>query len=472
ICYTGDILNPRRTKYNLKYYIDLARQLEERGAQILAIKDMAGLCKPDAAEQLVRALKQEIGIPIHFHTHDTAGIQAASVLLASHAGVDIVDAAMAPMSGGTSQVNLNTLCESLAHQSRATGLDPQSLDDMADYWRAVREFYLPFESVVLPGTADLYNHEMPGGQYTNLYEQARALGMADRWSDVCCAYAQVNQLLGDIVKVTPTSKAVGDMALFMVANRLTSDDVLHGERELNFPESVVDLVSGAMGQPIGGFPEAVRKRILKDRPAFEGRPGATLPPVDFELAAGELGTLLGRRPSHREVLSSLLYPQVFRDFATHRRNYGDTSVIPTPTFFFGMQTGEEFGAEIEPGKTLFIKYFATGSPHPDGTRTVFFELNGQPRDVTVEDHAIEATVARNVQADPTNPAHVAATMPGVVVNVAVAPGDKVAAGQKLLIVEAMKMQTTFTADRAGTVGQLLVSSGTQIATGDLLLTIE
>ncbi|WP_437203792.1 pyruvate carboxylase [Planctomicrobium sp. SH664] len=472
ICYTGDLLNPKRTKYNLQYYVNLAKELEKRGAHFLAIKDMAGLCKPEAAHLLVSTLKQEVGLPIHFHTHDTAGIQAASLLLASNAGVDVVDAAMAPMSGGTSQVNLNTLCESLRNQSRDTELDTVALDDLAEYWRVVREFYLPFESVVLPGTADLYNHEMPGGQYTNLFEQARALGMASRWPDICHAYADVNQLFGDIVKVTPTSKAVGDMALFMVANELTSTDLMNSDRELAFPESVIDLISGAMGQPPGGFPAAVKQRILKGRPEFTERPGATLPPINFEEVAAKLEPVLGRKPTHRDVLSSVMYPQVFKEFAVHRRDYGDTSVLPTPVFFFGMQAGEEFGADIEQGKTLFIKFVATGTPHPDGTRTVFFELNGQPRDVTIDDRSVESTVHKNIQADPANPTHIAANMPGMVVSVAVQAGDKVSKGQKLLVVEAMKMQTTINADRDGKIGQLLVNSGTQVSTGDLLLTIE
>jgi len=472
ICYSGDLLNPSRTKYNLKYYVELAKELEKSGAHILAIKDMAGLCKPEAAELLVRTLKQEVGLPIHFHTHDTAGIQAASLLLASQAGVDVVDAAMAPMSGGTSQVNLNTLCESLHYQTRDTELDPHRLDEIAEYWRGVREFYLPFESVVLPGTADLYNHEMPGGQYTNLYEQARALGMADRWSEICQAYADVNAMFGDIVKVTPTSKAVGDMALFMVANELTPTDLLNSDRELAFPESVIDLIGGAMGQPAGGFPEAVQKRILKDRQPFVGRPGETLAPVDFEQAATKLVSLLGREPSHREVLSWVMYPGVFKDYAKYVKDHGDTSVLPTPAFFFGMHAGEEFAADIEPGKTLFIKFLATGTPHPDGTRTVFFELNGQPRDVTIDDRSVESTVQKNIQADPTNAGHVAASMPGMVVSVAVQQGDKIKKGQKLLVVEAMKMQTTLNADRDGTVGQLLIKAGTQVSTGDLLLTIE
>jgi len=472
ICYSGDLLNPNRTKYNLKYYVELAKKLEKMGAHILAIKDMAGLCKPEAAHLLVSTLKQEVGLPIHFHTHDTAGIQAASLLMASHAGVDIVDAAMAPMSGGTSQVNLNTLCESLHHQPRDTRLNTHDLDSVAEYWRCVREFYLPFESVVLPGTADLYNHEMPGGQYTNLFEQARALGLADRWQDICQSYAEVNELFGDIVKVTPTSKAVGDMALFMVANELTPDDLMNSDRELAFPESVIDLISGAMGQPPGGFPDAVKKRILKGGKEFLERPGEVLPPIDFKAEAEKLVPILNREPTIRELLSFVMYPGVFKDYALHRKNYGDTSVLPTPVFFFGMNSGEEFAADIEPGKTLFIKYLATGSPHPDGTRTVFFELNGQPRDVTIDDRSVESSIQKNIKADASNPTHMAASMPGMVVSIAVQQGDKVSKGQKLLVVEAMKMQTTINADREGKIGQLLMKAGTQVAAGDLLLTIE
>jgi len=472
ICYSGDLLNPNRTKHDLKYYVALAKELESMGAHILAIKDMAGLCKPEAAFQLVTALKQEVGIPIHFHTHDTAGIQAASLLRGADAGVDIVDAAMAPMSGGTSQVNLNTMCEALEHQPRDTKMSARLMDDTAEYWRCVREFYLPFESVVLPGTADLYNHEMPGGQYTNLYEQARALGLADRWGEVCQSYAEVNQLFGDIVKVTPTSKAVGDMALFLVANNYKAADILDNERELAFPESVIDLISGAMGQPPGGFPPEVVQRIVGERDTFEDRPGATLPPVDFAAVATKLEKLLGRKATQREVLSSLLYEKVFADFANHRKAYGDTSVLPTPVFFYGMAPAEEMDADIERGKTLFIKFLTTGSTHEDGTRTVFFELNGQPRDVTLEDKTAVATVKKNIKADPDNPEHIASSMPGMVVAVHVKEGETVKKGQTLLALEAMKMQTTVNADKAGTIGQLLVKSGTQVEAGDLLLTVE
>ncbi len=470
ICYTGDILNPNRTKYSLKYYVELAKQLEKMGAHILAIKDMAGLLKPAAARQLVKALKEEIGIPIHLHTHDTAGIQAASILAAADVGLDIADAAMAPFSGGTSQVNLNTLSEALRFTDRPTGLESSHLDTLADYWGATREFYTPFESLVLPGTADLYNHEMPGGQYTNLFEQARALGMSHRWREICKAYAEVNQMFGDIVKVTPTSKSVGDMALFMVANDVSSNDILNGERDYSYPASVVDLISGAMGLPPGGFPEKVKQRILNGKPSFEGRPGDTLPPADFAAERVKMQTLLGREPNNQEVLSSILYPRVFEDFAKHRIAFSDTSELPTPVFFYGMEAGEEIAVAIEAGKTLIIRYLTTGIPHPDGRRSVFFELNGQPRDVMILDRAEEPKTPRNPKGDLNNLKHIVAQMPGMVVNVAVVPGAQVKKGQKLLSLEAMKMETSVVADMDGTIAEVLVKSGSQVDNGDLVAT--
>lgn len=472
ICYTGDLTNPNRTKYSLKYYVDLAKQLEKMGAHILAIKDMAGLCKPAAATELVKALRQEIGIPIHFHTHETAGTQIASILNGAEVGLDIADAAMAPLSGGTSQVNLNTLSESLRFTDRATGLDSEHIDSIADYWSAVREFYKPFESIGLPGTADLFNHEMPGGQYTNLYQQARALGLSDRWRDVCRVYAEVNRLFGDIVKVTPTSKAVGDMALFMVANDISADDVLNSEREFSYPASVIDLIGGAMGQPPGGFPEQVKKRILKDGPAFEGRPGETLPDADFEAEAASLEKLLGRKPTSREVVTSLLYPRVFEDFARHQHEFSDTSTLSTPVFFYGLEGGEEIAIDIEKGKTLIVRYLTTGIPHPDGQRSVFFELNGQPRDVLVVDRSHEPDVKTNPKADLNDPKHVGAQMPGMVVLVAVTAGAKVKKGEKLFTLEAMKMETTVSAESDGVVASVLVQTGSQVEAGDLMLTYE
>ena len=472
ICYSGDILDPSRTKYDLKYYVELAKQLEKMGAHILAIKDMAGLCKPAAASKLIGALKQEIGIPIHFHTHDTAGIQAAAVLAAAQAGVDIADMAMAPMSGGTSQPNMNTISQALQFSDRDTGLDRKNLDDIAAYWRSAREFYVAFESQVLPATADLYEHEMPGGQYTNLYQQARALGLADQWSHICKVYADVNQLFGDIVKVTPTSKAVGDMALFMVANEMTVDDVLDGDRELAYPASVLDLIGGRMGQPPGGFPPEVIKIILRDEEPVSGRPGASMPPADFHRAAAEAEEFLKREPTRQEVVSYLLYPKVFRQYAEHELAYSDVSALPTPAFFYGLEPGEEIAVDIEAGKTLIIKYLAQGEAHPDGTRTVFFELNGQPREVTVTDRSLAPDVPKAIKADPSDPNQVGASMPGMVVTVSIQLGDPVAKGQPLLTLEAMKMETTITAEKAGKVTQVLVKSGSHVETGDLLVTIE
>lgn len=472
ICYTGDLLNPKRTKYDLKYYVDLAKHLEQMGAHILAIKDMAGLCKPDAAHLLIKTLKQEIGIPIHFHTHDTSGIQAASILKGAEVGLDIADMAMAPMSGNTSQPNLNTILASLEFTDRNTELNQRSIDEIAEYWRCTREFYAPFETTVLPSTADLYNHEMPGGQYTNLFAQAQALGLADRWSEVCSIYADCNTLLGDIVKVTPTSKAVGDLALFLVANDFTTESVLDESKEFAFPQSVVDLVGGMMGQPPGGFSEKLIKRVLQNREPVVGRPGESLPAADFAEAGKEVAKFFEREPTRREIVTYLLYPKVYKDFVLHYRKFGKVAAIPTPYFFFGQSPGEEFAVEIEEGKTLIVKFLAVSEGHADGHRTVFFELNGQPRDVSVLDLSLDSETTSRIKSDPGNPKHVGSTMPGMVVTVAVNAGDKIVKGQKLLTLEAMKMETTINAERDGTVGKVHVAAGLQVETGDLLVELE
>ncbi|MEX2121777.1 MAG: pyruvate carboxylase [Pirellulales bacterium] len=472
ICYTGDVLDAKRTKYDLKYYVELARELESMGAHILAIKDMAGLCKPFAAELLVRTLKQEVGIPIHFHTHDTSGVQAAAILKAAEVGLDIADAAMAPLSGLTSQPNLNSVVESLRFTPRDTGLSGDDLELTAQYWEAVREFYAPFETSMKASTADVYRNEMPGGQYTNLFEQAQAIGLGRRWHEICRMYAEVNRLFGDIVKVTPSSKAVGDMALFLVVNNLTVADVLDPKRDLNFPESVVDLMAGRMGRPPGGFPTKVQKRILRGQKPLGGRPGASLPPADFEATADELARAWGRPPSRRDVLSYLIYPRVLGELVEHQVKYGDTGILPTPTFFYGPVPNEELSVDIEPGKTLIIKLLTVGEPHPDGRRTVFFELNGQPRDVTVRDVSLDAEVESRPKADPNNATHVAAPMPGMVVHVGVQAGDTVAQGAKLLTMEAMKMETTLYAERDGQIAEVLVQPGHQVDTGDLVVRWE
>ncbi len=472
ICYTGDMLNSARPKYSLKYYVDLAKELEKMGVHILAIKDMAGLCKPYAAKKLVEALKKEIGIPIHFHTHDTSGAAAASVLEAAEVGLDIADGALAPMSGLTSQPNLNAMVEALRFGPRETGLDVEQLRYLAHYWQAVREFYTPFESDMKAPDSDLYLHEMPGGQFTNLLEQARALGLASRWDEVCRMYAAVNQLLGDIVKVTPTSKSVGDLALFLVTNNLGVDAVLDPSREFAYPESVIDLLAGRMGQTPGGFPPEVQKRILRDVKPVKGRPGESLPPADFTAANAAVKKLLGRDPTDQEVLSHLLYPRVYQDFATHLAQYSDTSMLPTPYFLFGHQPGEELTIDIEPGKTLIIKLLTVGEPHPDGQRTVFFELNGQPRSVSVFDKSLKTEVVRRPKADPTDSKQVAAPMPGLVVTVAVKPGDNVKKGAKLLSLEAMKMETTLYAEADGRVADVLVKPGTPVEAGELVVQME
>jgi len=472
ICYTGDILNPKRQKYSLKYYVDLAKELQRMGAHILAIKDMAGLCKPAAARLLVSTLRQELDIPIHFHTHDTAGIQASSILNAADEGLEIADGAVASMSGGTSQVNLNTLVEALRFSKRESRLDTDALTQLSEYWKSVRQFYAPFEGESLVAAGDLYQHEMPGGQYTNLFQQAKALGLSHRWDQVCKMYAAANEMLGDIVKVTPTSKAVGDLALFMVANDLTADDVANGVRELAYPGSVLDLVGGMMGQPPGGFPEKVKRAILRNNPEVNARPGETLPDHDFAGTEKLLEAKIGRPPTMQETVTSALYPKVFDEFMTHLKDYGDVSLLPTPIFFYGPSLGEEFSVDIEPGKRLIIKFLAVGEPRPDGIRTVFFELNGQPREVEVVDRSIETKTAKRTKADPNDPTHVAAAMPGMVIGVATTQGAKVTKGQKLLSLEAMKMETVLNAERDGEVAQLLVQSGSQVEAGDLLLVLK
>jgi pyruvate carboxylase len=474
ICYTGDILDPTRTKYSLQYYVRMARRLVEMGTHVLGIKDMAGLCKPYAAYALVKALKEEVGVPIHFHTHDTSGVNAGSVLRAADAGVDIADAALASMSGMTSQPSLNGIAAALRNTERDTELDQEALDDLSRYWAAVRESYFPFEEGMKAPGPDVYEHEMPGGQYTNLRQQARNLGLDDRWQEVCDAYAAANRLVGDIVKVTPSSKVVGDLALFLVTNRLTAEDVMNARAPLAFPRSVVEMMQGYLGQPEGGWPKAFQELVLKSAHAepIVGRPGAAIPPADFAAAAEEIQTKTRREAGDEDVLSYLLYPQVYLDFQKHVVQYGDTSTIPTAQFFYGLQPGEETSIEIERGKTLFVKYLTTGEVREDGTRTVFFELNGQPRAVTVADRSVAATIKRHPKADPENAGHVAAPMPGKVSAVAVRRGQSVKTGERLVSIEAMKMETAIYSPRDARVGEIYVEAGTVVESRDLLMTLD
>ncbi len=474
ICYTGDILDPRRDKYPLGYYTRLAKELEKMGAHMLAIKDMAGLVKPYAAYKLVKALKEETGLPIHFHTHDTSGLNAASILKAAEAGADIADAAISSMSGSTSQPNLNSLVAALQHDPRrATGLDFDALNRCSDYWEQVRLNYAPFDTAPRSGTADVYLHEMPGGQYTNLREQAESLGLGHRWPEIARMYADVNHAFGDIVKVTPSSKVVGDMALFLIQHGMTVKEFenLGPNHSLNIPNSVVEMFEGALGEPEGGWPPKIASVILKGRKPRRGRPGARLKPVDWEETRAAIEKKTGHKPSETDLLSYVMYPDVYLKFDKARAAYGDLTVLPSPAFFYGLKPGEEITVDIEPGKALVIKYTATGDPHPDGTRTVFFELNGQPREITVRDRHIKAEARAQPKADPAKEGHVGAPIPGAVTSIAVELNQAVKKGDKLLVLEAMKMQTTVYAPIAGKVAERHVSLGQTVEPKDLLLVI-
>jgi len=471
ICYTGDLFDAKRPKYNLKYYVDLAKQLEKAGAHIIAIKDMAGVCKPRAIRALVTALKQEVGLPLHFHTHDTSGIAAASVLAAVEAGCDAVDGALDSMSGLTSQPNLGSIAAALAGSERDPGIDFDAMQALSHYWEGVRRFYAPFEADIRSGTADVYRHEMPGGQYTNLREQARAMGIEHRWGEVSQAYADVNLLFGDIVKVTPTSKVVGDMALYMVANGLTPADVQSPTREIAFPDSVISLMRGELGFPADGFPAELQKKVLKGEKPLAGRAGDSLPPVDLETRRAEAEKATGHKISDVDLASYLMYPKVYKDFAAHRSHYGDVSMLPTPAFFYGLAAGEEISVDLERGKSLIISQQGTAGPDDEGMVKVFFELNGQARTIRVPKAGLANTRAKP-QAEEGNPHHVGAPMPGTIVTVAAHAGQKVAKGDPLVSIEAMKMETMLTAERDGVVKSVHARHGEAVNAKDLLVEFE
>jgi pyruvate carboxylase len=473
ICYTGDILDKGRPKYSLKYYVGMAKQLEKLGAHFLAIKDMAGLCKPYAAFQLVRALHEEIAIPIHFHTHDTSGLNAASVLKAADAGVDVADAAVASMSGGTSQPNLNSIVEALRHTPRDTQLDVDALNECSDYWETVRTYYLPFDSAPKSGSARLYQHEIPGGQYTNLREQATAMGLGHRWREVEKMYACVNQLFGDIVKVTPSSKVVGDMALFLMAKEMSPGDLLKLDEhhDLSLPNSVVEMFSGGLGVPPGGWPRKLQKIILRGAAPLRGLPSDSLPAANFDHEQQALEKKVGHAMRRDDLLSFLLYPDVFLKYDKFQQTYSDVSVLPTGAFFYGLKSGEEITIEIELGKTLIVKFLTSSDAHPDGTRTLFFELNGQPREVNVRDRALRVVERAHPKADPADAGQVPAPTAGVISGIAVQANHAVERGAKLLTLEAMKMQSNIYAPISGRVTKLLVASGQHVEAKDLLVII-
>lgn len=472
ICYTADLFDPSRRKYDLGYYVRLAKELEAAGATMLGIKDMAGLCRPYAARKLVETLKQEVGIPIHFHTHDTAGGQVASLLFAAEAGVDVVDTAISSMSGLTSQPSMEALVAALQRQPRDTELDFDALLRHADYWGAVREYYAPFESDLKSSSGDVYLHEIPGGQYSNLRPQAEAMGVGDRLPELKRMYTVVNDMLGDIVKVTPSSKVVGDLALYMLTHNLTPGDLLERGDEIQLPESVVGLFAGEIGYPEGGFPLLLQQKVLKGRRPVEGRLSEHLAPVDFASVARELEEKLRRPAGETDVLSYLMYPRVFLDFAAHRRKYADVSPVPTEVFFYGMEPGEETSVEIEEGKTLFIKLIARTEADPQGMVTLFFELNGHHREVQIPDTSLAAAVKHHPKADPENMHHVGAPMPGAVVEVAVKPSQAVEKDDLLIAIEAMKVQMYINSPIKGIVKEVLVNPGSRIDTGDLLVVFQ
>jgi pyruvate carboxylase len=472
ICYTGDILDPKRAKYSLAYYVDLAKQLERAGCHILGIKDMAGLLKPAAARVLVKALKEAVGLPLHLHTHDTSGIAGASVLAAVETGVDAVDAAMDTMSGMTSQPCLGSLVEALRHTERDTGLDPEAIQQISFYWEAARTQYAAFESDLKSGVSEVYLHEMPGGQFTNIKEQARALGLETRWHEVAKAYRAANDLFGDIVKVTPSSKVVGDMALMMVAQGLTAQDVLAPDKEIAFPASVREMLRGDLGTPPGGWPAALQKKVLKGEPPITARPGSLLPPADLKEARTAAEKACGRTIDERELASSLMYPKVFTEFANAARKYGPVEALPTPVYFYGMAVGDEIAIDIERGKTLVLRLQAIGETDDEGQVRVFFELNGQPRIVKVPNRAAVAKLPTRRKAEDGNDDHVAAPMPGLIATVAVQPGQTIKAGDVLLSIEAMKMETALHAPRDGTVQEVLVHAGSPIDAKDLLVVLQ
>ncbi|MFZ4767591.1 MAG: pyruvate carboxylase subunit B, partial [Roseimicrobium sp.] len=480
LCYTGDILDPKRDKYDLAYYVRLAKELEKMGAHMLCIKDMAGLCRPFAAKKLVKALKDEVGIPIHFHTHDTSGLHAASIIEAATAGVDVADAAIASLSGGTSQPNLNSIVASLQNTSRDTELDLEALQEFSDYWAGVRAFYKPFDTSEPYGTAEVYLHEMPGGQYTNLKEQAAGMGMAARWPEIAHAYAEVNQLCGDIVKVTPSSKVVGDLAIECVARGVKPTDVVN-LKNAKWSKDVTSMFEGWLGEPFYGMEKAKaddsrqKWNVLADAivgksgKRIHGRPGEHAVKINLEEVRAELEGKLKRKPTEDDVWSYLMYPDVFLKFAEFRKTYGDVSALPTPAYYYGLRSKEEINVHLEEGQTIFVRLLNLTDPDQNGQRTGIFELNGYARHATVTDRSVASTAITRAKADPADTTQVGAPMPGMVASIAVSLGQKVKEGETLLTLESMKMFAAVAAPLEGTVSEIIVKVGESVESKDLLV---
>ncbi|MBM6613615.1 pyruvate carboxylase [Desemzia sp. RIT804] len=471
ICYTGNLLDPAQTKYTLNYYKEMAKELEKLGSHIIGIKDMSGILKPQAAYQLISELKETVDLPIHLHTHDTSGNGIFTYAEAIRAGVDVIDVATSAMSSRTSQPSMSSLYYATESSERRPQIAIDNVEQIDHYWQDVRRYYKDFEIKVTGPQTEVYQHEMPGGQYTNLQQQAMAVGLEAQWDDIKKMYTVVNHMFGDIVKVTPSSKVVGDMALFMVQNKLSREDVFEKGMDIDFPDSVINLFMGNLGQPTGGFPEELQRIILKGKKPFTQRPGTLAESVDFDTVKQELQETIDREPTMEEILSYLMYPQVFLDYTQSYNRYGDVTLLDTMTFFHGMRKGETIEVQIEKGKTLIITLNQIGEPNSEGMRVLYFELNGQGREIEVKDLSITSTKALRRKAEPTNKQHVGATMSGSVLDISVKKGDRVVKGQSLITTEAMKMETTIKATTEGVIDQIYVEVGDVIDSGDLLIEI-
>ncbi|SIS95589.1 pyruvate carboxylase [Zobellia uliginosa] len=476
ICYTGDILNPSKTKYDLKYYVQLAKDIENAGAHILGVKDMAGLLKPNAAFELIQALKSEINIPVHLHTHDTSSVQTATYLKAVEAGVDVVDVALGGLSGLTSQPNFNSVLEMLRFHDRENAMNTEKLAEYSNYWETVRNYYYTFESGLKSGTGDVYHHEIPGGQYSNLKGQAIALGLEDKFTEVTKMYAEVNQMFGDIIKVTPSSKVVGDMAQYMISNNLSVADVMERGEDISFPESVKSFFRGDLGQPVGGFPKKLQKIVLKDEKPYTNRPNAHLEPIDFDKEfkafKRKFKKGMGRELKMTDFLSYKLYPKVFTDAYNNHVKYGNLVNLPTKNFFYGMEVGEEIMVELEGGKNVLISLMLKGEPDEAGNVSIFFKINGQLRNILIKDTSVKVEKQENIKVDPSDPKQIGAPLQGLLSNVLVKTGQEVKRNQPLFVIEAMKMETTVTATEEGVVAKIQLQGGALVNSEDLVLTLK
>ena len=473
ICYTGDILDESRTKYNLDYYIRMAKELEKRGSHMLGIKDMSGLLKPMAAYRLISALKQEIGIPVHLHTHDTSGNGVATVLMAAQAGVDVVDAAFNSMSGLTSQPALNSIVAALQNSERDTGIDTDKIQKISEYWRDVRPVYAGFESELVTSTAEIYKYEIPGGQYSNLKPQVESFGLGHKFEEVKDMYKAVNEMLGDIVKVTPSSKAVGDMAIFMVQNDLTPENIYEKGQGIDFPDSIVSYFEGMMGQPEGGFPEKLQKLVLKGKPAITCRPGELLPPEDFDVIKKHLRDDLELEGTDREAISYAMYPKVFDDYVKTLKKEGNFRYMGSDIFFHSLEVGETCEVKLEEGKVMMVKLHEVRPVDSEGFREAIFEVDGNRRIIRIKDNDVTVNSSNSVlYADENNPLEIGANIPGNIIRVLVKEGDEVEENQPIAVIEAMKMETNILATAKGTVEKIYISEGQQVKAGEMVAKLK